>query len=264
MNDTEQNKLGAAVWFAVAGIVPAMGAYVAFTQYVVLSTVLFILLPIVLMAVAGYAIGYAVLDASRVRTGWHALLRGLLAGLAAYLGFWLLLVIVRVALSGPSSLSNALLLFPVYYPIVFLLFILSGGIAGWLRRALVTMEGWLVFVAAAVLVPAAVVILSSLPNPYHLPIYPDAKNVQQGQFEPLDSTSAESMMITFDAQDPAEEVLAYYQTKLPREGWQASRLRSSLYGFGDPGGNYAVRVSQGSQPGEFQIALWHSTLWQFP
>lgn len=264
MNDTEQNRLTAALWFAVAGIIPAMGAYVLFTQYTLASAVIFVMLPIALAAVAGYAIGYAVLEAGMVRSGWQAALRGLLAGLATYVAFWLVLLIMRIARPAPSSFPNPLLRFPISYPVPILLFILTGAVAGWLRRALTTMEGWLIVLGAAVLVPAAVVILASLPNPYHLPIYPDATNVQQGAFEPVEGAPAEVRTITFEAQDSAEQVFAYYDTKLPREGWRPSPLRSSLHGFGDPGGNFAVRVSQGSQPGEFQIALWHSTLWQFP
>ena len=106
----------AAIWFAAFAIV-ATGLFFMRLSMASHGVILYIVLPSLAAAIAGYIWGGAILDSSRVQTYSESLLHGLLVGATTFLIFAMLYAFELPMLEGPWTLGRvgSLFIFTVMF-----------------------------------------------------------------------------------------------------------------------------------------------------
>ncbi len=283
MSAMGQKRLIAATWFAIAACVPATTAYVTFTQYTLVSSVLFLAIPVILAAICGCLIGCPILREGMVRDGSQARHRGFFVALSSYFLLCVGFMIVAAVRAGPEvftrspvleTMLQTTLLFvfgstmfiPMDYTAQFALILATGSAAGWLLYLFRNHAERLMIPGALLILPSVGFVLWNLPNPYHLPMYPGASHVKEWAFEPVVSEHAEEKTLTFHTADPFDKVMEYYRQELPADGWILCTCSKDELIVNDPGKSYEVRVKRGNDRwnGEISIVVWHSTIFEFP
>jgi hypothetical protein len=280
MSAMNSRRVMTAIWFAVAGFIPAIAAIMAFSEFTLASYILFLALPIIFAGLSGYTIGFPITQEEKVKTEKQAVIRGLFVSITSYLFLGLSFIITAgiINLTNPDELPHEpelwviigvsvivglLILFPIFFFGQFLLLLASGAFAGWLLYKNQANIRKLLIVGGLMILPIGMYLVWSLPNPNNLPIYPNAINVQYGDFGITDSGTAEERNISFQTNDSFKDVLDYYEEQLVKDGWYHSYRSDYTVEVFSPSRNYRVRVEKNDN-GTVEIRLWHSTLFSFP
>jgi hypothetical protein len=279
MNASAGKRIIVALWFAVAGFIPAVVAFITFSEFTISSYILFLALPITFAGISGYTIGYSIVEEEKVKTDYQAMLKGFIVSVVSYLLLAFSFIIV-VAITSSADLTGSptefkewlfyglliiaglLILFPMFYFGHFLLLLASGTIAGWLLFASRTNIKKMLFIGSLIIIPTGLYLVWSLPNPNKLPIYPKAEDIQYGKFYSADSGTAEEKVISFQTSDSLDNVLDYYEQQLTKEGWRYPFRSDTTLEVFSPSKNYGVHIS--SEEGRMKVRLWHFTLLSFP
>ncbi|MDH5508317.1 MAG: hypothetical protein OEZ02_13925 [Anaerolineae bacterium] len=283
MNSANTKKIMAALWFAIAGFVPAVSAFITFSNYTPLSYFLYLALPVAIAAICGYYIGSPIITEEKITTEKQASLRGLYTAVGSYLLLVLIFLITAGVLflidpsdvpmeigylvfMGVAVLVGVLILLPIFFFGHFAVLLFAGALAGWLLFIYKANLKKLILVGGAIVLPIGSYFLWSLPNPNNIPIYPNAENVEYGEFNSTDSGTAEEKIISFQTSDSFEDVMDYYQQQLVMDGWYHPRRTEISLEVSTPSENYRIRVDTHmvDEVEIIEITLWHNLFPSFP
>jgi len=116
MNTINRERIITALWFAIAGFIPAVALFRSFSLFTVESYVLYLGLPVLCAGVSGYGIGYHILHDTT--TGKQAVLRILTFAVISYV-MLAFAIAGRLGIKFGSNFARIFVLVLLGFPVMF-------------------------------------------------------------------------------------------------------------------------------------------------